>query len=126
MNSVTSIVISFFLIFIFFAFIAVRLPKKRDPCENGLTPEFEEICGGRINFINYTWPFLRHSIYKDFIVIKSLFGTYILPRISLSKEGVDGVFSQGVRYASSKYVGYEFRIWTFNKNKVMEIFKNKA
>ena len=126
MNNVTLIVVPFFSLFLLFIFIAITIPKKREPYEKGLTPEFEEICGGRINFFNYTWPLLRHSIYKEFIVVKSIFGAYMLPRESLSEEGVNGIFSQGIRYVSPKYVGCEFRIWTSNKNQVMEILKGKA
>ncbi|WP_151057000.1 hypothetical protein [Cellvibrio sp. KY-YJ-3] len=126
MNNVTLIAAPFFSLFLLFIFIAITIPKKREPYEKGLTPEFEEICGGRINFFNYTWPFLRHSIYKEFIVVKSIFGAHMLPRESLSEGGANGILSQGIRYVSPKHVGCEFRIWTSNKKQVMEIFKGKA
>lgn len=106
--------------------IAVSVPRKRTAEETGLLPEFEEICGGRINLLNYTWPLVRHSIYKEFIVIKCLGGQYIVPRAGLNVENADGVLSSGVRYKSSKYLGYELRIRTTNKNKVLKSLGENA
>ena len=64
--------LAFVGLFIILAVWAVRSPKSRTDKEVGLTPQFEEICGGRIGMMNYTWPLVRHSIYDDFIVIKYL------------------------------------------------------
>lgn len=91
-----------------------------------MSPEFEEICGGRINFINYTTPLVRHSIYESFVVIKCIGNTFILPRKGLEVEISDGITSSGVKYKSSNYIGSEFRLWTKNKTKVIEILENDA
>lgn len=114
----------FFITFIVLAAFAVRVPRVRLPEESGLTPEIEEICGGRINLLNYTWPLVRHSIYKEFIVIKCIGGKYLIPKSGVSVESADGVISPGVRYKSSKYLGCELRIWTTKKSEVMAVLKD--
>ena len=84
--------LTFVMLFIILAVLAVRSPKARTDKEVGLTPKFEEVCGGRIGMMNYTWPLVRHSIYDDFIVIKCLGGCHTIPRNSLKVEKGDGVY----------------------------------
>ena len=116
----------FFVVLILLAVVAVRTPKKRIKDEIGLVPEFEETCGGRINSFNYTWPLVRHSIYETFVIIKCLGSVYVLPREELSIESSDGLVSSGIQYKSSRYLGNEFRIWTTNKKRVLEVFAKNA
>ncbi|KGD60098.1 hypothetical protein T9A_02856 [Alcanivorax jadensis T9] len=118
--------LAFVGLFIILAVWAVRSPKSRTDKEVGLTPQFEEICGGRIGMMNYTWPLVRHSIYDDFIVIKCLGGCYTIPRNSVKVERGDGVLSNGVLYKSPKYLGQELRIWTSSKNVVLEVLERNA
>ncbi len=110
----------FIVAFAVLGIIAVRTPRKRVAEETGLIPEFEEICGGRINTLNYTWPLVRHTIYKEFIAIKCLGGQFVVPRDGITVESADRVISSGIRYKSKKYLGYELRIWTTNKDKVLK------
>lgn len=118
--------IVFVVILIVLLVVAVRSPKSRIEKEAGLTPKFEEICGGRIDMMNYTYPLVRHSIYDDFIVIKCLGGCYTLPRSSVKVDGGDGVLSNGVLYKSPKYLGQELRIWTGSKDVILEILEENA
>ncbi|SIS95948.1 hypothetical protein [Neptunomonas antarctica] len=119
--SIIYIVSVFFAIFTLVAFVAIRAQRMRTPEETGLHPEIEEICGGRINLLNYTWPLVRHAVYKEFIVLSCIGGTYIIPRESLIVEVADGLFSSGIRYSSPKYLGCELRVWTLRKNEVFGI-----
>jgi len=118
--------LTFVMLFIILAVLAVRSPKARTDKEVGLTPKFEEVCGGRIGMMNYTWPLVRHSIYDDFIVIKCLGGCHTIPSNSLKVEKGDGVLSYGVLYQSPKYLGQELRIWTGSKSMVLEILEGNA
>ncbi len=111
----------FFITFIAIAFSALSAPRKKLPEELGLVPEFEEICGARVGFVNYTWPFVRHSIYKEFIVIKLWKSEFIIPRVNFTVESSDGIISSGITYKTSKYLGYDFRIWSSSKSQVLEI-----
>jgi len=123
-STIIYIVPIFFIAFIVLAVSAVRAPRKRVSEEIGLTPEIEEICGGRINILNYTWPLVRHSIYKEFIVIRCLGGTYLIPRLGLVVESADGILSPGIRYKTKKYLGYELRVWTTKKNEVLTVLQH--
>lgn len=118
--------LAFLVVFIVLAVVVVRSPKSRIDTEAGLTPQFEEICGGRIGMMNYTSPLVRHSIYDNFIVIKCLGGCYTIPRNSVKVEGRDGLFFNGILYKSSKYIGQELCIWTRSKDKVMSILEKNA
>lgn len=111
----------FFIVFIAIALSAISASRKKLPEEQGLVPEFEEICGARIGLINYTWPLVRHSIYKEFIVIKLWKSEFIIPRVNFTLESSDGIISSGITYKTSKYLGYDFRIWSNSKNQVLEI-----
>jgi hypothetical protein len=104
----------------------VRVSKRRTEEEMGLAPELEETCGCRIDSTNCTWPFVRHSIYENFVIIKYIGGTYILPKEGLSVETSDGHFSSGIQYTSPKYPERELRVWTKNKDKILELIKNDA
>jgi hypothetical protein len=123
-NTIFYTVPLFFTAFISVAIIAIRSPRKRLPEELGLYPEIEEICGGRISSLNYTWPLVRHSIYKEFVVIKCLGGKYLFPRAGIVVESADGVISTGIRYKTSKYLGCDLRIWTKRKHEVLAKLKN--
>ena len=46
--------------------------KKRNALldrERGLTPIHTETCGGKFNYVNFSWPFVRLALYNDFMVI---------------------------------------------------------
>ncbi|GAA0552678.1 hypothetical protein GCM10009098_20480 [Rheinheimera aquimaris] len=103
----------------------IRSPLIKLNDEDGLKPIFEEICGGRFNMINYTWPLVRHSVYESIVVIKFFGGSYVMPRNSLFVENANGIFSSGIRYKSPKYRFREIRIWTSEGEKVIsELGKN--
>ena len=104
----------------------VKVSRARTDEESGLTPLFEETAGCRIDAINYTWPFARHSIYKDFVVIKCIGGTYILPREDLSVKSADGILSSGISYSSPHQPGRKLTVWTKNKDKILRILKKEA
>ncbi len=74
------------VLIVFFYFI-----KKRDvllDIEKSKIASYQEICGGRFNGFNLTWPFVRVSIYDSFIVI-----SYV-KKIVLTYEEIDSIFSK--------------------------------
>ena len=104
----------------------IKVSRERTDEESGITPIFEETGGCRIDAINYTWPFARHSIYEDFIVIKCIGGSCIIPRKELSVNATNGIFSSGISYTTPKRPGREFIVWSKNKDKVLAILEDDA
>ena len=52
--------------------IMMYIPTFKMSYEKGLNPIFEQQqCGAMINSINYTWPFVRFSVYKQFVIIRT-------------------------------------------------------
>jgi len=120
MNALSDI---FFYGMILFLLMLILMSRKRSTDEKGLTPLFEEQCGGRFGLMNFTIPFVRHSFYKDFILISYAYKKVKLPydKIKLIKIKRN-LWSLGVTYEYMlNGVTETLIIWTRHPEKVRDI-----
>jgi hypothetical protein len=52
--------------------------RQRVPAEQGKTPLYSVTGSGRIGAHAYSWPFLRVTLYEDFLVMAGCFGVAVL------------------------------------------------
>ncbi len=57
-----------FLVIVILGYILIS-SRRQSGSESNLTPIHKEICGARIGAWNYTIPFVRLSVYDDFLVV---------------------------------------------------------
>ncbi len=102
--------------------------QRRTEIEMGNTPLFEEQAGGRFDGFNLTIPFVRHTIYDDFVVIsygrkKHILKIKEINNVSQKKH----IFSKGLTYSHNKSgVPVQCVVWSKNGAKVLEILKVKG
>ena len=73
--------------------IALRGKKKLHPLEKGRTPLFaDNSCGGWIGAVRSTYPFVRVSIYEDFLVVGMLRGPILLRYDEIVSAVVEKVY----------------------------------
>ncbi|WP_027360724.1 hypothetical protein [Desulforegula conservatrix] len=127
-NDITDLFPFIFLIFVFlvFAFVYVGGKLKAD-CEVGKTPIFQEQCGGRFDGINLSAPFVRHSLYDDFMLLaygnaKIVLHYTEIVEVSLEKH----ILSKGISISHNrKDLSQSIIVWSFSPEKVMKIFGTK-
>ena len=105
-----------------------RGSKKHDPIEAGLTPLFEEQAGGRFGISNLTYPFVRHAIYDDFVVISTSRRFYKLGFDQIKKIDVGRhMFSVGVTYHHNvQEVPSKLIVWSTNPGFVESLLRSKG
>jgi len=90
--------------------------KEKHPMEDGLTPIYQEQCGGRFESLYLSSPFVRHALYDDFIVF-----SYAKTQIVLPYQDITSVtltrrqFSKVIIY-SYKRVGVPLSIIIWSKS----------
>ena len=95
--------------------LTIYLRNKKLKEEKNLIPIFSEIGGGRIGFFNLSYPFVRFSLYKDFLVFSSLFSNIIYYDKIKKINKHFSVFAQGIEvltYRNNKHGRVIF--FTFN------------
>ena len=125
MEFISKLVPLILIIMSVFLFLSLLRRGGKLDAEQNETPVFEEICGARLGFANYSRPFARHSIYRDFIVISAHQNRYL---IDLSKiESVRshrGLLSQGIKYAHSQgNAPKNIIIWTHKGSEIIALIK---
>lgn len=102
--------------------------KAKAPEEFGLTPIFEEQAGGRFDCFNLTVPFVRHSIYDDFIVISYGKKKYILKYAEINEvSNRKYSFSKGLTYHHNKIgIPSQCIVWSTDGGKAIEILRSKG
>lgn len=116
------------LIYIILAVIFIiifALSKKRNLLETNEFPLFQEHCGGIFNFCKLTFPFVRHALYKNFIVISYLTNTYAIQYEELLYVEIKGhFFSNYVRYYHNrKDIPSPIIIFSHSLSEIKEIIK---
>lgn len=73
--------------------------ERKLPEEEGLVALFDEQAGGRFDDFNLSMPFVRHTVYEEFIVVAYGSTRYKLELKDIEKVSFKkGVISNGVRY----------------------------
>jgi hypothetical protein len=108
-----------------FLAILIFLSIHKDYKEKGLTAIYSERCGGRFGALSATFPFVRLTLYQDFLVISSLTKTIIeYERIKRFEQG--SIFGFGIQIVTTNTDKYgQPIIWTFNKKKVLSILNDR-
>lgn len=103
--------------------------KIRAPIEAGLKPIFEEQAGGRFDEFNLTVPFVRHSIYEEFVVISYGNTKYILNFSEITKVTYTKyVLSKCLIYRHNNRAGLpvECIVWSGNCLKAIEALGSRG
>lgn len=101
--------------------------KKLNPAEEGLTPIFQEQCGGRFDGFNLTIPFVRHAIYENFLVVAYGKSCHIVRFDEIDKVEVKNfIISTGLFFhRKHKKAPYQFIVWSKSPHEVAKILKAK-
>ena len=102
--------------------------KKIHPSEENLTPLFQEQAGGRFDGFNLTIPFVRHSIYENYVVIAYGKSHFKLNFDQVSKVEVKRhLFSKGITYHHNlNNVPFDCIVWSKKPDEVEKLLKNKG
>ncbi|MEP7706836.1 hypothetical protein [Paraglaciecola sp. 25GB23A] len=111
---------------IFVAIMSLVTPRVRIAEEQGLVPIFEEFSSGAIHTFWFNGPLVRHSIYKDFVVLKCLGTCVVIPRNTLTVEATDSMLGEGLRYKSAKYAFYNLQLRTPTRDNILEVLGKNA
>jgi hypothetical protein len=108
-----------------FVAVIIILSIRKDIREKGLTEIYSERCGGRFGAFSATFPFVRLTMYSDFLVISCLTKTIIeYERIKSCEAG--SIFGFGIQIITTNNDKYgQPIIWTFNKKKVLSILNDR-
>ncbi len=101
--------------------------RQKDESEVGKEPLFQEQCGGRFDGFNLTIPFVRHTLYDEFIVLgygkKRLILKYTDITIATLKRHL---FSKGITYTHNRVdLPRSIIIWSRSPDKVLDVIKDK-
>ena len=101
--------------------------RKKDQLEDGVSPFFQEQCGGRFDGFNLTIPFVRHAMYDNFIVIGYGKKRHIIKYTDLSMATLKRhLFSRGITYSHSRVdLPKSIIIWSRSPEKVIDLIKGK-
>ena len=118
----------FFYGIILFLLILILLSRKRSSEEKGLKPLFEEQCGGRFGLANFSIPFVRHSLYEDFILVSYAYKKVKIPYNKLEFVKIKRhLFSLGVTYEYlANGVTESLIIWTRFPGEVRGVLGGKG
>ncbi len=104
-----------------FLTVLIFLSIRKDAKEKGITAIYSERCGGRFA----TFPFVRLSLYQDFLVISSLSKTIIeYKRVKRLEQG--SIFGFGIQIVTTNTDKYGAPIiWTVNKKRVLRLLNDR-
>ncbi len=114
--------ITFGIIILVFIFI-LRQKKRPHPLESGRSPLYEDnSCGGLIGAVRSTMPFVRVSVYEDFLVVGSARGSILLRYDEISGVAVERVyFTKGVVIRHRRADAPErIVIWSSNRDDLLK------
>jgi hypothetical protein len=106
--------------------LAIKASNKTHPLESGKVPIYSEKGGGRFDDINWTMPFVRISIYDEFLLIS--YSEEIVFRYNeITKIEIKNHFiSDGIHiYHNKKGIPSKIILWPANPAKVLELLQNK-
>ena len=99
--------------------------RRLNSAELGVNPLFQEQCGGRFDNFNLTVPFVRHSIYEDFVVFAYGKTCHVVRYSDITRvEEKQHLFSSGLEYY--RKIGsppYKLIIWSRSPQEVIKFSK---
>jgi len=121
------ILINVLLLFIIGGLFTVTmfLSSKKDKREKGEIPIYSERCGGQFSLINFTTPFVRLTLYQDFMVI-SCWTKTIIEYHNIKQLKIIGILGTSIKIISKNNNKYEQSIIrTFNKKQVLYLINER-
>jgi hypothetical protein len=103
--------------------------RRRSEIEQNKTPLHTQTSGGRIGWVRYRGPFVRLSIYDEFVVIRYGWKTIVLPYGEI--ERVETGKWLGMRTDSVQIVHHKpdappyIRIGAFSPERIKELIESK-
>jgi len=98
---------------------------KRHPREKGANHIYTSRCGGEFGLIKLSVPFIRLSLYDDFLVISHWTRTVLEYKHIRSLEKY-GLFGDGILIMTTNIEKYgQPIIWSYNHKKLLEFLKKK-
>jgi len=118
------LIVSSVLVGFYYAF---KQSKKISDIEKGEIAIFEEQCGGWIDNYRLTMPFVRHTLYEDFLIVTYIKTSHIVYFDDIAKIKIKNYFiSKGITYYHDKNNTYkQFTIFSKSTKKVIDILKEK-
>jgi hypothetical protein len=105
--------------------VAYKKSKIRLIEELDISAIYQEQCGGRFDFFNWTIPFVRISVYDDFVTIICWNFRIILKKGDVERIEEKGLFSSGVQIVHKrKDVPQKLIIWTRNLLKLKKAIES--
>jgi hypothetical protein len=100
------------------------LSSRKTNIEKGLTPIYTERCGGLFDIMNYTYPFVRLTLYDDFLVISCL-TKRIVKYKNIKQIEKTGVFRGGIQIITYNKHDDLPKIWTSNGEFITSLIKER-
>lgn len=106
--------------------LTIILSAKRDEREKGKKPIYSERCGGRFGLIGFSIPFVRLTLYQDFLVL-SCWTRIVIEYDQIRRLEGDGILGIGIEFVTNDFNKYgQPIIWTFNKRLIVHLIKEKT
>lgn len=109
----------------FFIGIIIYSRVKADQ-EEGLIPIYSNQCGGQFGLFRATFPFVRLTLYDDFLVIKYFPKTLIIKYDNIRIMSPNGFLGNGLEITSKNIENYDPPIiWSFNNAKIKNLINER-
>ncbi|MGZ4033557.1 MAG: hypothetical protein ACXVPU_00570 [Bacteroidia bacterium] len=110
----------FILVLVIFVLIFI-LSNRKSGREKDLIPIYSVQCGGSFGFVRASFPFVRLSLYSDFLVISS-YGKIIIDYSRIRELRDVGLFGSGLEIVTTNPDKYgQPIISTFNRSEIKRI-----
>jgi hypothetical protein len=115
-----------FIVIGFFVF-TILLSNKRHEIEVGKAPFYIERCGAQFGILTVTYPFVRISLYDEFMVI-SCFSRKIIEYDKIRRiEEESGILAREIELVTiSREIYGRPTIWTLNNERLGNLIREKA
>ena len=113
-----------FISFQIFKFIRYIIESNRNISDKAAI--YEEVCGGRFGLLDFTYPFVRLTIYENYIKINAI-KKYTLRIEDITKVKIRNyIFASGIHFTHKDLaIPQGFIIWSRNCSKIKEIIDTK-
>lgn len=107
--------------------LTILLSNKRHEIEVGKIPFYSERCGSQFGILTVTYPFVRISLYDEFMVI-SCFSRKLIEYDKIRRiEEESGVFAREIELVTTNREIYGRPIiWTLNNERLGNLIREKA
>ena len=108
--------------------ILALLTRRKKKVEKNVKALFDEQCGGAFNFWKATFPFVRHSIYDDFVVIAWLHKVYLIRFDEIEKAEIKfrGMFPGIFHHHRKMHIPSKLAVSTRWPEEISTILQNQG